>query len=67
MKKLTKEETIVYRQYSKIKCNPIRTCKINQLNIDCQPKEKNHREHELAKFNIFYDHTEQGHNVLTES
>ena len=64
---LTKQEQSVWYKYSKMRGNGLYRCKINQLNIDCQPKHKNHREHELCKFHLFYDHTEQGHKVITEA
>src|SRR3990167_9393400 len=66
MKKLTQQEKQNWFRYSKVAGGNLNRCKINQLQIDCQPKEKNHRPHELAKFNVFYDHTEQGHLVITE-
>lgn len=64
---LTKSEREVWKQYRKTRCSTYPNTKVNQLNIDCQPKEKSHREHELAKFHIFYNHTEQGHKVITEA
>ena len=66
-RKLTKEERAVWKTLRKTPGGNLPTTKINQLNIDCQPKSKNHRVHELAKFHIFYDHTEQGHLVVTEA
>ena len=66
MKKLTQQEKAVWYKYNKVAGGGLNRCKINSLNIDCQPRERNHRPHELAKFNLFYDHTEQGHLVITE-
>ena len=64
---MTKQEKLVWKKYRKSARSPYPNTKINQLLIDCQPKSKNHRPHESAKFNIFYDHTEQGHKVITEA
>ena len=52
----------IYRQYSKIKGNALRTCKINELVIFAN----NTKSHELAKFNLWWEHRQNGCNVITE-
>lgn len=60
--KLTKQETDVYRRYSKMN-KSIHSCKIDQLQVHMNGE----YEHELAKFNKFWELRKNGFRVITEA